>query len=148
MPENPNDLKALRRPLHQNANVIAALFEAHLGALAEEDREAEIAGWVAGLLERNMAKLRQRVADLLDRTRAIDRSFKRPEPNADAKKEGVFDGERGKGEENAGGHGAARFDLSLTRLPLFPRRRINRASQVHPRGVPSQTRDRVLQAGV
>lgn len=105
MPENPNDLKALRRPLHHNANVIADLFEAHLGALAEEDREAEIAGWVAGLLERNMAKLRQRVGDLLDRTRAIDRSFKRPEPNATAKTEGASGGESGKGEE---GRGAAR----------------------------------------
>lgn len=147
VPENPDHLKALRRPLHQNTNVAADLFEAHLGALAEEDRESEIVEWVASLLERNMAKVRQRVADLLDRTKAIDRSFKTPLPTDNAKKKDVSKVCAGT-VRRSGGHGPARFDLSLTRLPLLPRCRHNVASDLAPRGVPSQTRDRVSQGGI
>lgn len=82
-------------------NVAADLFEAHLGALAEEDREGEIDEWVASLLERNMAKVRQRVADLLDRTKSINRSFKTPLPTDNAGKKDVSEGGRGSGADTA-----------------------------------------------
>ncbi|KWU46461.1 hypothetical protein RHOSPDRAFT_31917 [Rhodotorula sp. JG-1b] len=53
------------RPLRQVQNVVADLFEAHLGALAEEGRETEIAEWVETLLARNRDRLERRAGELL-----------------------------------------------------------------------------------
>lgn len=60
-PKNP---KTIWKPLAQSQNIVADIFEAHIGALAEEDREAEIEDWVGAVLDRNKECIRTRVTEL------------------------------------------------------------------------------------
>lgn len=60
------------RPLHQSQNVVADLFEAHIGALAVEGRESEIHDWVEALLRRNACAIERRVAELVEYARGKD----------------------------------------------------------------------------
>lgn len=64
-PPDPKKPKLGFRPLRQVQNVVADLFEAHVGALAEEGRETEIAEWVETLLARNRDRLERRAGELL-----------------------------------------------------------------------------------
>lgn len=66
-PRKPKNPRTFWRPLAQNQNIVADVFEAYIGALTEEDRENEVAEWVGALLERNKEQVRRRVAELIAR---------------------------------------------------------------------------------
>ncbi|GAA5984881.1 hypothetical protein JCM10908_002434 [Rhodotorula pacifica] len=68
-PPDPSKPKAAWRPLRQVQNIVADLLEAHVGALAQEGREAEVESWVHALFARNHDRLSHRVATLLAQAR-------------------------------------------------------------------------------
>ncbi|KWU45819.1 hypothetical protein RHOSPDRAFT_32752 [Rhodotorula sp. JG-1b] len=66
-PPRPKNPKTIWKPLAQSQNIVADIFEAHIGPLAEEDREADIEDWVGAVLDRNKGCIRTRVTELLAR---------------------------------------------------------------------------------
>ncbi|KWU46787.1 ribonuclease III [Rhodotorula sp. JG-1b] len=60
----PRGPKSTERPLRESQYVVADLFEAHMGALVEEDRETDVADWIAAFINGHLDQIRRRGAEI------------------------------------------------------------------------------------
>ncbi|GAA6005451.1 hypothetical protein JCM10207_002986 [Rhodosporidiobolus poonsookiae] len=71
-PPAPKKPKPNWRPLSQVQNIVADLFEGHMGALVEENRGDEVEQWADTLFERVAGDLRAKARGLLEESKARD----------------------------------------------------------------------------
>ncbi|GAA5855616.1 hypothetical protein JCM5353_009064, partial [Sporobolomyces roseus] len=80
-PPSPSKPRVGWRPLAHSQKIVSDLFEAHVGALVKEGRQAEIDHWVDELFQRNSVDLRNQ-ADAL----AVDHREKTKESRSELRK--------------------------------------------------------------
>ncbi|GAA5988694.1 hypothetical protein JCM5350_003853 [Sporobolomyces pararoseus] len=102
-PPHPSQPRKGWQPLSRAQNIIADLFEAHIGALVEEGRQAEVERWVNDLLEKIKVNLVKQAEEMTAEAR-------------DKNKESRGDKKKRKAEENV-------FDRGWELDPLTRRRR-------------------------
>ncbi|GAA5885295.1 hypothetical protein JCM6882_009557 [Rhodosporidiobolus microsporus] len=90
-PPSPKKPSKRWRPLSQAQSIVADLFEAHIGALVEEDREPEVDAWAAAFFAGVSEELEEQAERLVQETRAKE-AVSRSEMKKRVREENTFEG--------------------------------------------------------